>query len=92
MCGNHCGDAYLARSLDIETTAEGVETVEQYRLLRLAGVTSLQGYLFQPPCPSSEIDFDSAYNISRRSKMQHSCTDSPGEDRRQHDGGGNNPQ
>ena len=53
----------LARSLDIETTAEGVETIDQYRLLRLAGVTSLQGYLFQRPCPSSEIDFNSAYNI-----------------------------
>jgi diguanylate cyclase (GGDEF)-like protein/PAS domain S-box-containing protein len=53
----------LARSLDIATTAEGVETVEQYRLLRLAGVTSLQGFLFQPPCPSSEINFHSAYNI-----------------------------
>jgi diguanylate cyclase (GGDEF)-like protein len=53
----------LARSLDIATTAEGVETVEQYRLLRLAGVTSLQGFLFQPPCPSSQIDFYSAYNI-----------------------------
>ena len=53
----------LARSLDITTTAEGVETVEQYRLLRLAGVTSLQGYLFQRPCPSSQIDFYSAYNI-----------------------------
>jgi EAL domain-containing protein (putative c-di-GMP-specific phosphodiesterase class I) len=26
----------LARSLDIETTAEGVETADQYRLLRLA--------------------------------------------------------
>jgi len=53
----------LARSLDIATTAEGVETVEQYRLLRLAGVTSLQGFLFQPPCPSAQIDFHSAYNI-----------------------------
>ena len=53
----------LARSLDIETTAEGVETVDQYRLLRLAGVTSLQGFLFQAPCPSSEIDFSTAYSI-----------------------------
>ncbi|HET7911661.1 MAG TPA: EAL domain-containing protein, partial [Pseudolabrys sp.] len=53
----------LARSLDIETTAEGVETADQYRLLRLAGVTSLQGFLFQAPCPSAEIDFSSAYNI-----------------------------
>jgi diguanylate cyclase (GGDEF)-like protein/PAS domain S-box-containing protein len=53
----------LARSLDIATTAEGVETAEQYRLLRVAGVTSLQGYLFQRPCPSAQIDFSSAYNI-----------------------------
>ena len=53
----------LARSLDIATTAEGVETVEQYRLLRLAGVTSLQGYLFQPPCQSSQINFDHIYKL-----------------------------
>ena len=51
----------LAHSLDIATTAEGVETPEHYRLLRLAGVTSLQGYLFKHPCPSSEIDFDGIY-------------------------------
>jgi diguanylate cyclase (GGDEF)-like protein/PAS domain S-box-containing protein len=53
----------LARSLDIETTAEGVETADQYRLLRLAGVTSLQGFLFQRPCLPAEIDFRGAYSI-----------------------------
>jgi EAL domain-containing protein (putative c-di-GMP-specific phosphodiesterase class I) len=47
----------LAHSLNIATTAEGVETPEQYQLLRLAGVTSLQGYLFARPCPVSQIDF-----------------------------------
>ncbi|HEX3939831.1 MAG TPA: EAL domain-containing protein [Xanthobacteraceae bacterium] len=51
----------LAQSLDIATTAEGVETVDQYRLLRLAGVTFLQGYLFKRPGPASEIDFSGAY-------------------------------
>ena len=51
----------LAQSLDLTTTAEGVETNEQYKLLRLAGVTSLQGYLFKRPCPVSEIDFDVTY-------------------------------
>ncbi len=51
----------LAQSLDIATTAEGVETVDQYRLLRLAGVTFLQGYLFKRPGPASEIDFNSVY-------------------------------
>jgi diguanylate cyclase (GGDEF)-like protein/PAS domain S-box-containing protein len=53
----------LARSLDIATTAEGVETVEQYRLLRLAGVTSLQGYLFQSPCQSGQLDFHHHYTF-----------------------------
>jgi diguanylate cyclase (GGDEF)-like protein len=51
----------LAQSLKIATTAEGVETKEQYQLLRLAGVTSLQGYLFKRPGPAFEIDFDSVY-------------------------------
>ena len=51
----------LAQSLDIATTAEGVETVDQYRILRLAGVSSLQGYLFKRPGPASEIDFDAVY-------------------------------
>ncbi len=51
----------LAQTLDIATTAEGVETVDQYRLLRLAGVTSVQGYLFKRPGPASEIEFDAIY-------------------------------
>jgi len=51
----------LAQSLDIATTAEGVETVDQYRLLRLAGVTSLQGYLFKRPGQAAEIDFGAVY-------------------------------
>jgi len=51
----------LAQSLDIATTAEGVETVDQYRVLRLAGVTSVQGYLFKRPGPASELDFNAVY-------------------------------
>ena len=51
----------LAHSLNKQTTAEGVETADQYRLLRLAGVTSLQGYLFKRPGPASELDFDRVY-------------------------------
>ena len=54
----------LAQLLDIATTAEGVETTDQCRLLRLAGVTSMQGYLFKHPCPISEIDFDGTYDGS----------------------------
>jgi diguanylate cyclase (GGDEF)-like protein len=49
----------LARSLDIQTTAEGVETLDHLRILRAAGVSSVQGFLIQPPCPASELKFDS---------------------------------
>jgi diguanylate cyclase (GGDEF)-like protein len=51
----------LAQSLEIATTAEGVEKVDQYRLLRMAGVTSMQGHLFKRPGPASEIDFVKVY-------------------------------
>ncbi len=51
----------LANNLNIATTAEGVETADQCRLLRLAGVTSLQGYLFMRPVPVTEIEFDCTF-------------------------------
>jgi len=47
----------LARSLDIAVTAEGVETREQFELLRTAGVNQVQGYLFGRPGPLAAIDF-----------------------------------
>ena len=51
----------LAHSLDIATTAEGVETVEQFKLLRLAGVRSVQGELFGRPRRISDIDLNANY-------------------------------
>jgi diguanylate cyclase (GGDEF)-like protein/PAS domain S-box-containing protein len=51
----------IAQSLDMATTAEGVETADQCRLLRLAGATSLQGYLFKNPGPAADLDFDHVY-------------------------------
>jgi diguanylate cyclase (GGDEF)-like protein len=51
----------LAHSLDIQTTAEGVETVEQLRILRLAGVSTVQGFLIQRPCLSSELNFEESF-------------------------------
>ncbi|MEW6635093.1 MAG: EAL domain-containing protein [Pseudomonadota bacterium] len=39
----------LARALDVEVTAEGVETEEQRLLLLAMGCNQLQGYLFSPP-------------------------------------------
>ena len=46
----------LARSFDITTTAEGVETLEQLEVLRASSVTTLQGYLFGRPKEISEWD------------------------------------
>ena len=48
---------HVARSLAMATTVEGVETVEQYELLRIAGCTEMQGYLFGRPQPMSELTF-----------------------------------
>ena len=45
----------LGMSLGIATTAEGVETPEQLDRLRAEGCTEVQGYLFSPPRPASEI-------------------------------------
>ena len=39
----------LAHGLDIETTAEGVETLAQYEALRAVGVATMQGYFFGKP-------------------------------------------
>ena len=47
----------LGRSLQIDTTAEGVETAEQFTLLQAAGCTQAQGYLFSKPKPLAELNF-----------------------------------
>jgi EAL domain-containing protein (putative c-di-GMP-specific phosphodiesterase class I) len=39
----------LAHALGIEVTAEGVETLEQYRILAAMGCNTFQGYLFSMP-------------------------------------------
>jgi diguanylate cyclase (GGDEF)-like protein len=46
----------LARGLDIETTAEGVETQDQYHALRAIGVATMQGYFFGRPQAIGEFD------------------------------------
>ena len=45
----------LCRAIGIKVTAEGVETVEQQKFLRLCGCNYLQGYLFSKPVPASTI-------------------------------------
>jgi diguanylate cyclase (GGDEF)-like protein/PAS domain S-box-containing protein len=50
-----CAIVGLGRSLGIGTVAEGVETQEQFALLRVAGCSQAQGYLFSHPVPASEL-------------------------------------
>jgi diguanylate cyclase (GGDEF)-like protein len=53
-----CAITGLGRGLDIETTAEGVETAEQLAFLRTAGCQLAQGYLFSRPVPLAALTFD----------------------------------
>jgi diguanylate cyclase (GGDEF)-like protein len=46
----------LGRALGMSVLIEGVETEEQRVLLRLAGCTEMQGFLFARPAPREEID------------------------------------
>jgi EAL domain-containing protein (putative c-di-GMP-specific phosphodiesterase class I) len=45
----------LAHGLGLTATAEGVETVEQLRLVHELGCDLVQGYLISPPMPPAEL-------------------------------------
>ena len=49
------GALLVARGLSAEVTAEGVEMAEEVPVLRLAGVTELQGYYFHKPMTAREV-------------------------------------
>jgi EAL domain-containing protein (putative c-di-GMP-specific phosphodiesterase class I) len=46
----------LSRGLNMITTAEGIETERQFEIVRAAGVTLAQGYLFGHPCAIAEFN------------------------------------
>jgi len=52
----------LGRSLGIATTAEGVETRQEFRSLYASGVNFVQGFFFGRPGPVSALDFDKVYD------------------------------
>jgi diguanylate cyclase (GGDEF)-like protein/PAS domain S-box-containing protein len=45
----------MAHSLKIKTIAEGVETEEQWKFLRLLRCDTIQGYYFHKPMPAEEV-------------------------------------
>jgi diguanylate cyclase (GGDEF)-like protein len=45
----------MARTLNIQTVAEGVEDKDELAMLRQMGVQRMQGYLFSGPLPASEM-------------------------------------
>lgn len=45
----------MADSLDLDVTAEGVETKEQFDFLREIKRIELQGYLFSKPLPAEQL-------------------------------------
>jgi diguanylate cyclase (GGDEF)-like protein len=46
----------LGENLGISTTAEGVETIEQFTQLRQQGCSEVQGYFISRPRPAAEIE------------------------------------
>jgi len=61
-----CAVTGLARALNMTITAEGVESENQFELLRAAGCTQVQGYLFGRPCPASELQFAAKWEQARQ--------------------------
>ncbi len=46
----------VARALNMDVTAEGVETTEQADMVRLAGCDQIQGWLYYKAMPADEVD------------------------------------
>jgi EAL domain-containing protein (putative c-di-GMP-specific phosphodiesterase class I) len=63
----------IATSRHMTTTAEGVETEEQRRLLRTLGCSEMQGYLFSAPRPAAHIRelFASSVSSARQPSARH---------------------
>ncbi|HWN51824.1 MAG TPA: EAL domain-containing protein [Xanthobacteraceae bacterium] len=58
--------AGLAKSLSMTTTAEGVETCDQLDSVRELGCTYVQGYLYSPPVPNTELFHFFGRQVSKR--------------------------
>jgi len=56
----------LGKSLNLRVVAEGVETEEQFSILRENGWDEVQGYYMAEPVPACEV---SAFTLSLRSQQ-----------------------
>lgn len=55
----------LARALDLEVVAEGVETASQQAMLKEMGCGMLQGFYFAKPAPAWALDWDKLAGLGR---------------------------
>ena len=55
----------IGASLGMATTAEGVETRDQFDVVKKEGCTEVQGYLFGRPKPAGDIPARLAENRAR---------------------------
>ena len=58
----------LSKRLDMETVAEGIESMRQVKMLEKLGCTKIQGYIFSKPCPIEEFE-NFAYEGNRLKKI-----------------------
>lgn len=65
----------LAKSLGVQTTAEGIETIQQLEMIRAMGCTEAQGFLFSPPKPFEQIRH--LANPRMRIRSQQAQTEQP---------------
>jgi diguanylate cyclase (GGDEF)-like protein/PAS domain S-box-containing protein len=67
----------LSQGLGILTTAEGVETEQQFEYMRSAGVDQVQGYLFGRPVPISEFGPQAALTLDTLCRVAQSRKAAP---------------
>ncbi len=60
----------LGKTLDLQITAEGVETTDQARFLTEHGCDSVQGFLFGRPMPATEVPAAIVKDFQRRQMPQ----------------------